>query len=157
GLTFLYKPFVHTSELVLDTIDQLYNAREINRRFKNVVNVYREEQGSIKKDAQVLYIVFWSTSINGCNDPFMINDNYEQKFIDTMKKLIVFKDQRKKADIDAITTPSDGVSVAVHVRKGGGYDNKEVIQEHKLLFPTDDFYIEQLKRIAKLFPGKKLY
>lgn len=157
GLTFLYKPFVCTNELVLHTTDEVYQAREVNKRFKNVVNVYNEQSGNITKDSQVLYVVFWSTGINGCKDPFMINDNYEPAFVEKMRKVIAFKDKQRNSTIASCSTPSDGISVAVHIRKGGGYDTKDVIEEHKLLFPTDDFYTEQLKRIAKLFPEKNIY
>ncbi|MCA9770073.1 hypothetical protein KC460_01755 [Candidatus Dependentiae bacterium] len=69
---------------------------------------------------------------------------------------------KKKLNLPQI--PNSTISVAVHVRKGGGYDaplfSKTVQyadQRWPLKFPPDDYYIEQIKKIAHQYKHHYLY
>jgi hypothetical protein len=72
--------------------------------------------------------------------------------------------------IDKINLPEDHYTVALHVRRGGGYDHqlyqKDTIvnirskyadRNYPKRFPPDSFYIDQLKYVAALHADKKIY
>lgn len=53
--------------------------------------------------------------------------------------------------------PKNRISVAVHVRKGGGFDTPDVFLSQPLKFPPNSYYIEQIKRIYNLLNRRPLY
>lgn len=56
-----------------------------------------------------------------------------------------------------VTLPKDHVCVALHVRRGGGWDKPESLWIDPIKFPPDSFYIDQLKKISEIFEHKKIY
>ena len=75
--------------------------------------------------------------------------------------------------LPTITLPQDKVTVAVHVRKGGGFDQplssvqyytKNMVsrkfyadKEFPRKFPPEQYYVDQIKRISKLFNDAPLF
>jgi len=53
--------------------------------------------------------------------------------------------------------PNNKISVAVHVRKGGGFDPSNVNLIHPLKLPDDSYYIEQIKTIHELLNKAPLF
>lgn len=53
--------------------------------------------------------------------------------------------------------PPNKITVCVHVRRGGNWDDPSVHLALPLKFPPDSYYIEQIKTISKLFKGNPLY
>lgn len=54
--------------------------------------------------------------------------------------------------------PSNAISIAIHVREGGGYDNAEQSRwGDPYKFPPMNFYPEALNQILPLFHGKRTY
>ena len=46
--------------------------------------------------------------------------------------------------------------VAVHVRRGGGFDFANIKALFPLKFPPDSYYIEQISRLAYIYHDKKI-
>ena len=73
------------------------------------------------------------------------------------------------AALSPLSLPDDCITIAMHVRKGGGFD-KPLASEQAVIgsvdysdlkwpskFPPDEFYITALRRIIELMPDQKLY
>lgn len=111
--------------------------------------------------------------------PLSLEKLYEMRedrgFIEEIKKTIV-----PKEEISLITPPKGVVSVAVHVRKGEGYDlplkscqyfsiedmdtERVKVPEktyvdwyHPLKFPPEQYYVDQIKALSNYFDNAPLY
>jgi len=77
-----------------------------------------------------------------------------KKFFTKMKDLI-----KPINKIEYIDLPKDKITVAVHVRRGGGYDKPLIYidkkgkkkQRRPLKFPPDEYYINQIKSLSSFF------
>lgn len=56
-----------------------------------------------------------------------------------------------------IELPKNRISVALHIRNGGGYDEPNVHITDPLKFPPLSFYIDQIKNLSSLVNNKNLY
>jgi len=165
-------------------IKELINQNKItkNANFK-IINLSNESQIQINKKENIIYqtnIGFYSTEYDKIH-------NYP-KIMELFKDII--------QPINPINMPcnlkSEDVNIAIHVRKGGGFDrplyskdgldyniknltNFKPISAHlraeqvkKTLFsyvdlrwpykfPPDSFFIEQIKRIIKVIPDRKIH
>jgi hypothetical protein len=151
NLPFIYKPFSYTDELVMHTTDTMHDEQMISRCFKKTVRVTAEmilEEG-IKHDTQTLYIVQWGTALKGCKS---ILDIHDEALLTDIKRLIARK------DTVATDTPLDSsvITVALHARKGGGYDPAWILKQQPMRFAPDEYYIAQLKKIIAMYPDKQI-
>jgi len=75
-------------------------------------------------------------------------------FINILRELI-----KPQKDLNFIELPSDYVTVAMHVRKGGRYEplQNKIPNEISLRVPQDIFYLEQLNLLAEMLGDKTLY
>ncbi len=62
-----------------------------------------------------------------------------------------------KKDDETAKPPEGYLSIAVHVRKGGTFDNTREIRCRPLKFPPDAYYIEQIERIARIYKDRPIY
>ena len=60
-------------------------------------------------------------------------------------------------NLEKIQIPDNLISVACHLRRGGGYDPECTFQQAALKFPQDNFYIAEIQWLLKLFRGQQLY
>lgn len=147
----LYKPFPYSSELIMDDKEIHYSA---------VRNSY---QGQVNFSGQDLR--------NGKNHIFVAKYfpevEYEKKAPGYYVFPVDWKDQgfRKiakemispKKELVLTYPPHDRLSVALHVRQGGGYDRRDADLVIPLKFPPITFYIKSLKIILDLFKDKAIY
>lgn len=60
--------------------------------------------------------------------------------------------------VDTLSLPEGHLTVAIHVRRGGSYESyAQCEKNYPLKFPPDQYFIDNLQRIAEIYPGKKLY
>ncbi len=163
SLEFYYRPFRYSEMLVMhQTLKQFQDHTE-----KNEIPIETAKQISNHHD-DVVYIT----------DPFAADihiDWDDQYFLDLVQNEIL-----PVTPLPPIEIPQDHIGVALHVRRGGGYDfrlaqadilvSAEFIpqnpSDYKIQhsdhacprrFPPDAYYIGQLKYIASLFPEKLIY
>jgi hypothetical protein len=93
-----------------------------------------------------LYTCDWNIDV-----PINWNDN---NFIAELRKSICPRYSLNKIDI-----PQEYITVAVHIRTGGGFyaDHDKKREKHPLRFVPEQFFIQQIDRIAHMFPEQKLY
>lgn len=141
--------------------------------FKNTIYIKSDMQIN-KNISQCLYIGNFYLHINGVNDPFQWTNlifklSIEDPTFGNLLKKMLTPDCTYTLPYKEIT------SVALHIRKGGGFDrplasaqykgSKNLIsynrklsadQIHPLKFPPEQYYIEQLKMLQRHL-NKKLY
>lgn len=157
GIPFLYGDYPLFNNLNLSRLEKKYNPKQ--HIFKSTVTVIDEQAHTFKKNESVLYIIKNGTSLIETRNVYGFAD---PEFKALCKKLFTPKKPLKK-----INLPKDKISVAVHVRKGGGFDQPLLSRvkaptayadvKWPLKFPPNQYYIDQLKTVFELYEGKPLH
>lgn len=168
-IPLLYKQGTYFDQLVMHTEERHYSTKDENR-FKKIVNLDGKKDDvllNVDSDDSTLYVVH----------PFFVSKLLN---FSTIKKNTSIMEKLKRMisprfQLQEVCRPSDCITVAVHVRKGGGFDktiptNKETqkklspaqLKQYADLacpwkFPPDQFYIDQIKTISSLFYDQPLY
>lgn len=156
GFSFLYKPFLHSENFALHGIDELWTEEKENQ-FDYIIRHHQKENFSLKSEGSLLYLIpFFSDlqdDLQYCPDwvPFSI-DWKDKGFRNLLQSLF-----RPAKNIPLISPPNHYLSVALHIRRGGGYDEANPFLLWPLRFLPDSYYIECLRRVYTLFPGQKIY
>lgn len=176
-LPFIFRPFAYSEHLEVSRAHALYEEQYQSFTRKCIVKTL-EEMPVIEDD--VLYAIdffFTSTECTSweevCYWEKMLAD---QAFIEKMKSTI-----RPLDSLAGVAWPQDRATVAVHVRKGGGFDkplfSQQIFQPQSLQegyvqkfpetshadinwplkFPPDQYYIDQIKRLHEILGGAPLY
>lgn len=163
---FYYKPFQYSEQLIASTVHK--DAKDHTK----IREIHISDIFAINPvDENVLYVT---------NDQFMLflrPDWNDASFVKLIQQEISPIDTSLKKKL---TIPENHFSVALHVRRGGGHDRR-LYQENVMTsaegwiapedwkddqwvdkvwptrFPSDIYYIEQLKVLAELHPDKMLY
>lgn len=160
-LDLIYKPFKYSDQLMLHTTDILYS-EEIVKHYKQVLHINYALQYGVQPDT--LYVVpFFCESHIEKNDP-MFPFLFQVDWKDLGYKQALKKRICPRFGLRQLILPTDGITIALHVRKGTGWDiprfapNFEKLMEiHPLRWLPDSYYIEQIKKIAETYSTEKLY
>ena len=160
GIPLLYKPFKYSDSLELHKQEYLYT-KESDNNYKKKVRLTRESLLNPSEDS-VLYIVPYfpesdweqknTKSFTNGKWPYIQVDWNNTLFIEQLRLLI-----KPTNPIPQLQLPSNRTTVALHMRKGGTHDSKDVLAAFPLKFLTEEFYAEQLKKIYSLLGEKPLY
>lgn len=154
GILFLCKPFVHSENLMLHYLDHDYQ-RGDEKRFKKAVLLEDINQAGFHIEDNTLYIMGYYTKMpeHWCADVY----------INQLRQLV----RLREPDVYKVPDfPIGVVTVAMHVRKGGGYDKPLLSRGNTytyadlawpLKFPPDSYYVEQIKKLYELFNKRSLY
>lgn len=170
-LPMLYPPFPYSEQLMLHNNCRCYTP-EMEHAYKRIILERSPFQASSLKKTGILYEIPWFVpfSYEGgwAIAPFQVNWK-DATFLELLRNDFSPQDP---AVAQAVEIPSDKISVAVHVRKGGGADLPLVSKNDSNLpliskngadvfwpqkFPPDSYYIEQIKTISKRFNHQPLY
>lgn len=167
-LPFLYKSFEYSDQLYLHEIESRYESRNINQ-FHAMKSVSYALAGI---EPNTLYTYSFGENINF---PGNNTKNYSE-FLAHMRKMI-----SPRVKVNEINLPKNIITVAVHVRKGGGFDAPLFSQQeytsiqleqaqgksnpkgnysdvtHPYKFPPDQFYIDQINRLSELLGNVPIY
>lgn len=198
GIPFYYKPFKYSDKFMMHELDEQWNSSrmedflyvenicEKNKRYRDL---YINVENYIKKDEKILYVIhYFFHPYNWGSEPELY-DSQEISMWKNMMEDVEFRRELKKVlhsrtKLTEINFPKDRITVAVHIRKGGGYDGKPLLslQEYNdgidkqndichcradrlnymdkaypLKFPPDAYYINQIKRISEMFDHAPMY
>jgi hypothetical protein len=152
-LPLFYKPFQYSEQLNLHIFETAYNPKDC-KFFNKIVKVKSEADITNNTDDNILFISnFYSIT----------PDLYEYRFIDKKWETEIRKSIAPTA-FSSTSKLENTVTIALHVRKGGGFDQplstdssgKDSIckkfsdQIWPTKFPPDEYYIEALAKIAQL-------
>jgi hypothetical protein len=166
SVKFLYKPFKYSQFLLLDELESPYKSGSMARH----VLLGDETKTRISAHSGLTYICDYHTHAVDWYSPDegMFPKKHDASFVQELRRCI-----QPRQPLSVPTPPTDMITVALHVRKGGGFDNPLLTEQQKitkpatkfhyvdidfpLKFPPDSYYIEQLAYLVKLLNGKPLY
>ena len=151
-IPLIYRPFSYSSELVLDD-------KEIRESLED------KSRHHIDLDHQHPIPLAASSSVFVC--PYFPEIEWELKRQSYFYFKVDWKNEgfRKivremispKKNLQLVFPPQDVLSVAIHLREGGGYDDEGHKLAHPLKTPPLTFYSDSLIKVLDLFPGQPIY
>lgn len=169
-LPFFYHPFPYSDQLILHET-QMQPPHDWRPRRMIRVMTQHDISSSAPDTLFQLDFFFRDTHWENWEEVSTWKDMLaDEEFITQLKAEV-----RPKSGMSRIDLPADCVSVAVHMRKGGGYD-LPLLYEHKKAgiplhanrwehycdvrypykFLPDEFYAQQIDYVAQLFKDKKI-
>ncbi len=155
----LYKPFDYSSDLVLDEKEIRYG----NKRFLKEQGVFYLKKTHIKTWPFLSKIPFLSM-LYVC--PYFPEEEIECRKGRFFSFPVDWKEEgfRKiaremiapKEPLSLIIPPTGVISIAMHVREGGGFD-RDLENQMPLKAPPKEFYIAGLRYMVTSFPGRSFY
>lgn len=171
---FIYRPFKFSDQLAMHTLHKQSNEA---RTVRDIVTYPKyPEKGEkvtdlkINKDENLLYVIPFFPECKDERERLKLwhfeTDWNDKEFIQILRKEIspVFPLQK-------LNLPQDKLTLAVHIRRGGGYDKlfqtikrsapvNATVNADKvtpLKFPPDSFYIASIKKVSEYFSDQPLY
>lgn len=160
-IPLLYKPIKFSNQLVLHDHEQHFDKQEA-KHYKMIKKITHEHTATIDPKNETLYetSLYFLPSIGRLESNFEYNAKVEGFFNELRKGIML------KMPMPITPLPKEAISIAVHVRKGSGGDQplsseqffkKAPDKSWPTKFPPDQFYIDQIKKIAQQFPDTYLY
>lgn len=166
NIPLLYKPFTYSDKLVLHQKETLFSSKRA-KGFERIHHILTEKKLVVKNNNPTLFVCdlkFSAHNLKGFNDLYrytITNTAFKQELLNMIQPM---------EPIEPLVLPKDKITVAVHVRRGGGFDKpllnvnttyskkknntKPKFYADKIYprrFPPDNYYIEQIKRISTMF------
>jgi len=170
NIPLLLKPFKYSSMLRLGSKEKKYS-KEIVEQFEGAIPIGSEQDVIAYEKKNVVFenngMYF---RIGGCPEleqtiEYMLRDQFFVAELKNMLQPVVF--------LPIIDLPRDKITVAVHIRKGGGFDkllcstqyyrtnmiSRKFCVDVRLPFKflPEQYYVNQKKRILKLFNDMPLF
>lgn len=145
NIPVLYQPFPYADELLLHENEIIY-APESLSHFSTVIHLLKNLNVIKCNNVNTLYVCHWNAEI--------IVDWLDTTFIEELKKNIA-----PCYEIEKVIIPENVISIAAHVRNGGTFaaDTQQEKDRCPLRFVPEEFFIDQIERIAHMFPDDNLY
>jgi len=145
NIPVLHLPFKYSDQLMLHEQEAMYS-NESAQLFSTITHLPIEKKCQLLPNSNTLYISHWKTKIT--------IDWYDNVFVEELKKNIA-----PRSIIEKVIVPKECISIAVHVRNGGGFvvDNEREKERCPLRFVPDEFFIAQIARLADMFQDQNIY
>ena len=151
-IPLIYNPFPYSSELMLD-IHEIRDASTM--QFAKTIQL-SNKNAKINRHSSVLYCCPYF-----CEDKWELQKNPQYSFPVDWKneefRSIITTLISPKNKLELLHPPKDAISIAMHIRDGGGFD----VANHKQILPLKTpplhFYIDSLLKVLDLFQGHKTY
>jgi hypothetical protein len=150
GIPLFYTPFVYSSMLKLDEVEA-----HLPRDY-NLVSFPINARTSLNKAARILYECPYFPSLEEEQNQggwYAFKVDWKDPAFRKMALSLI----EPKEKLDLVTLPADCLSVAIHVREGGGFDTDHTRLYDPLKLPPIEFYIEAMHELIRHFPEKKIY
>src|SRR5579871_2408478 len=167
NVPFFYVPFPYSDRLMLDVFEMRPQRAHPNlTRFK----LFNERQIAQEERQNILFVMSYYTPLTDWNDwqHNMFPKKYDERLRRELRRHI-----KPRIPVPLLPIPAGTISVALHVRKGGGFDMPLLTEQTKidkpvdkfhyvdidfpLKFPPDQYYIDQLKALSEYFNDNPMY
>ncbi len=166
NIPLFFKPFEYSSVLRCGKEEKKYS-KEIAKKFKEVIVSNEQDIIKYEKEDNIIFESkgwFFISSSPGIESTieYMLKDQYFAAELKNMLQPVV--------PLPQIELSQDKVTVAVHIRKGNGFDKPlNSIQYYNiklgkfadeiwpLKFSPEQYYVDQIKRVSMLFDGVPLF
>ena len=159
NIPLFYRPFPYSSQLTLHTKEFPYANLKGEPRLRSLI-------GNCPLNPRITLPILYIC-------PYFPEDLWEQRYTLGLNGLpwqiftVNWKDLSFRQAVhemlaplqtlELITPPSNCITIAIHFREGGGFDDALAHAGWPLKFPPLNFYIEALTQAIDLFPGKPIY
>ncbi|HEB41495.1 MAG TPA: hypothetical protein ENI08_00555 [Candidatus Dependentiae bacterium] len=178
GIQLLYKRFPFSHLLAMDLHEKKYDKGLLNQ-FKKVFPI-RSEKDFIKQANPKQPLLYNICRVGFDFEAVFAYAETNAVFCNRLRKMIA-----PIKPLDEFWLPQDRITVAVHVRKGGGYDRPlssvqqfdghlnlveytqtvvncklyyaYIDQKFPLKFPPDQYYVDQIKKLSAMLNDAPLY
>lgn len=173
NIELLYKPFAH-SDLLYMHVKEKHYTQQLADQFSKIVFVKSLEDIIIPQEEKILFITnFYTKTPKILYDFAQENPTFAQEIKLMLSPL---------APIPLLEKPKDTITIALHVRKGTGFDkplgslqqydghehiihySEKIIRQEQFSdfiwptkFPPDQYYIDQIKKISELLDHQPLH
>ncbi len=160
-MPLLYKPFPYSSCLALDEIELPYDPNYHEKLITSYITKDFDSRYRPKTITPKLYICAYFPESNWERATFLSPKERQHCFEIDWKDL-GFREIAKQMILPkrsySLTHPPAGrISIALHVREGGGYDTGDFNMGFLTKFPPIEFYVQGLLEVIRQFPGKSFY
>ena len=160
GIPLLYKPFEYSNKLKLHFSEKIHSRASASAYTKRFAIQTVKDIESALKECSLLELPYFTESEWERN-----NTKYYGKpwayipvdWEDTVFRQILRDAIQPIIPLEKVSIPKDSISVACHLRRGGGFDTEHTFRNASLKFPPDTFFISEIQELLRLFYGKKLY
>ena len=162
GVPLLYKPFIHSEELVLHSKEQQFESVIVSE-----FNVKRDMKSGEKLHAYMrsdetptIFLIPYFSESSWEHKTYARRFAWPRFNVDWDNKAFKSKIKRlvsPKEKLELVSIPNDKISVCIHIRTGYGYDDEDVNQAFPLKFPSMGYYLKQLKNIYETLGKRALY
>ncbi len=159
-IPLLYRPFCYSSGLKLDD-EEIPYASSFSFRYRTSIEKWPFAPSFLPSIIYVCpyfpYNLREDFSIEDAHKPTPYTVSFpidweNPEFRRSVQNLI-----QPKSPLELTTPPRELISIAIHIREGGGYDDDYTRRWAPFKLPPLEFYIEGLQTILDLLPGKTPY
>jgi len=158
----LHIPFKYSDQLMLDIMLQK-DSPIVEKSFAQKSYFYRNGNVLVDQDEKnTLFIITHFPTSRLEYVPEYATQRYlsfgvdwnDKNFKDSLRALIAPKKPLRLIDV-----PENKISVAVHVRKGTGFDDPSIHTDRFNIFrfPPDEYYINQIRALSQHFKNQPMY
>lgn len=143
-------PFQGSEAFQLHELDPPVNLAQ----FKRTQRVTQETPIDSNADATLYVVPYFSECAyeqRKCPPPFIV------QWDDPTFQTQIARCLSPKEPPSPLSLPTDKITIGVHVRRGGNIDAPSAVAMFPLKFPSDAYYLEQIERIARLYPNQPLH
>lgn len=158
GLPFLFKSFPYAESLRLSKMDQPLS---FYTNYNRTLKITQKQQAASAPPSTLIVVPYFSESkfeydmLNHKKEgrPFFVVDwddcEFHKEVVECLTPIVPVK---------TLSLPSDCITVALHVRRGGKYESyKDAAKGYPLKFPPDNYYLSQLQQVTHIFKDQRLY
>lgn len=164
-IPLLYKPFKFSDALMMDR-EEIHFASISKDSFDKIIEVNSAVDMQQEHADSTLFITNFYTKTPDLYRCIVEHEEFGNHIKQMLKPI---------HSCTAISLPNDAITVAVHVRKGGGFDkpllsiqqyefiekvtanNQYADQTHPLKFPPDQYYINQVSALSNLLENRDMF
>jgi len=152
SVPFLYRPFRYSEELVMEDLDEPYDKYAYICQTLVVLSGDQEIYPESNDIYSYAYFPEIMSDLEKWSGYIFEVDWKDHEFRRTLREMI-----KPKKDIQEVCPPANTLSIAIHIREGGGFDPTELHFLDPLKFPPVTYYADCLNEVLVLFPGKPIF
>lgn len=158
GFPLLYKPFLLSEEFALHEKEELWTP-EKEANFDRVVWYSKDADFLRPTTGSLLYVIPFFSDLH---DDVQIHPEWplfsvgwkDEGFCRILREMFA---PLKELSVDVLPQEKHYLTVALHVRRGGGVDVPHPYLIWPLRFAPNSYYIECLDKLCMLFPDRAIY
>lgn len=160
-IPLLYKPFIFSENLLMHKNELKYENEY--QKFNKKIILSEINKIDLTITEKILYIVNYFPEgfyeRNFCKNYeggkwYYFDTDWENKLF----KAELLKNIKPNYQFnDVIKIPDNLISVAIHLRRGGSFDNQNVIKAFPMKFIDDEFYFQEIENLSNYFNNQKIY